>query len=434
MASLNTRRTAKTVTHEGGPAVKTSPIETLHRQVLSCFLFEDTFYEGSSTIASQIQQGVKACGKSEVLDLALRARSEYHLRHVPLWLLLCLAREGRLTASVLTETIQRPDEIAEFLAMYWKDGKRPIAAQVKKGLARAFTKFSPYALAKYNRDKAVTLRDAMFMCHPKATSKEMAVTLKQLADDTLPTPDTWEVALSSGADKRQTWERLLREKKLGGLALLRNLRNMLAVGVDVGLIRQCVAEHKFDRVLPFRFIAAAKYAPQLEPELEQALFRNVAAMPKFTGKTIVLIDTSGSMSSVLSAKSDMCMIDAASALAMIVREACDDVAVYTFNYTPRFIPPRRGFALRDAIGRASGGTALGASIKEVVQKEKGATRLIVITDEQSSDTVGYPQYIDRGYIINVAPYAKGVGYGKWMHINGFSERIIDFIQQVEKEF
>ena len=49
---------------------------------------------------------------------------------------------------------------------------------------------------------------------------------KRLIAGELAVPDTWEVALSSGANKREAWERLLREQKLGALALLRNLRNM----------------------------------------------------------------------------------------------------------------------------------------------------------------------------------------------------------------
>lgn len=433
MASLNTKRAVKARTHEGGPAVKTSTLETLHRQVLSCFLFEDTFYEGGTSIASQIKALVTQCKPADVVHLATRARSEYYLRHVPLWLLRCLAQEHRMPYQALTDCIQRPDEITEFLAMYWKDGKCPIAKKVKVGLANAFTKFNAHSLAKYNRQGKVTLRDAMFLCHPKPTSKEMAQVFKQLANKELAPPDTWEVALSAGADKRATWERLIAENKLGGLALLRNLRNMVSVGVPMPLIRQAIKTNKFNKVLPFRFIAAARYAPELEPELEEALFRCTQGMEPLKGKTAVLIDTSGSMSARLSAKSDMTALDAASALAMIVRELCEDVAVYRFNYDAMLVPPRRGFALRDAIGAAGGGTALGQAIKTCVGKERGAARLIVLTDEQSADKVSYPGYIEKGYVINVMPYAKGVAYGNWLHINGFSERIIDYIQQVEKE-
>ena len=72
------------------------------------------------------------------------------------------------------------------------------------------------------------LRDVLFLCHAKPKDEAQDATWKQLIGGTLPTPDTWEVALSSGADKKATWERLIAEKKLGALALLRNLRKIKA--------------------------------------------------------------------------------------------------------------------------------------------------------------------------------------------------------------
>ena len=104
---------------------------------------------------------------------------------------------------------------------------------MKKGLAAAFPKFDEYALAKYDRGGPVKLRDVLFLAHAKPRDEAQAEVWKRLIAGELTTPDTWEVALSSsGADKREAWERLLREQKLGALALLRNLRNMREAGVD----------------------------------------------------------------------------------------------------------------------------------------------------------------------------------------------------------
>src|SRR5690606_23450596 len=125
--------------------------------------------------------------------------------------------------------------LAEFVALYWRDGKRPLSAQMKKGLARAFCKFDAYQLAKYDRPGPVRLRDVLFLVHAKPAAATQADTWKKLAAKALDSPDTWEVALSAGADKRDTFERLLKEKKLGYLALLRNLRNMDQAGVDEAL-------------------------------------------------------------------------------------------------------------------------------------------------------------------------------------------------------
>ncbi len=56
-------------------------------------------------------------------------------------------------------------------------------------------------------------------------------------------------------------------------------------------------------------------------------------------------------------------------------------------------------------------------------------RIIVITDEQSHDRVAAPR--GKGYVINVASARNGVGYGPWVHIDGFSEAVINYIRELE---
>jgi hypothetical protein len=71
-------------------------------------------------------------------------------------------------ADVIAGVCKRADEPAELLAMYYKDGRRPLAAQLKVGLAKAIKKFGAYALGKYKGDgNAVKFRDVMFLTHPK---------------------------------------------------------------------------------------------------------------------------------------------------------------------------------------------------------------------------------------------------------------------------
>ena len=159
---------------------------------------------------------------------------------------------GPLVADALERVIQRADELGEFVALYWKEKKQPLSAGSKRGLARAFVKFDAYQLAKYDREAAVKLRDVLFLCHAKPKDAEQAAVWKKLVDNTIESPDTWEVALSAGKDKRENFERLLREGKLGGLAALRNLRLMLAAGVEPKLIRERI-EKGVKRALPFRF-------------------------------------------------------------------------------------------------------------------------------------------------------------------------------------
>ncbi|ALA16118.1 MULTISPECIES: TROVE domain-containing protein [unclassified Chelatococcus] len=433
---LNARaRMSPVRTHEGAPAFPhLTPIQQLRRSVLSCLLWESEFYEDGRTIAQRIEETAAKVPTSELRNLAVEARTRFNLRHVPLLLLKALVARGAgdpWTGDTVAAVIKRPDELAELLALYWKDGKRPLSAQMKRGLAKAFRKFDAYQLAKYNRDSAIKLRDVMFLVHPKPDNDRQAETWRQLVDGTLPAPDTWEVALSGGADKRETFERLLREGKLGYLALLRNLRNMAQAGVDERLVRQAILARKgADRVLPFRYIAAARAVPQWEPWIDTALLEAIGEAEPLPGKTVVLVDVSGSMNARLSAKSDLTRMDAAAALASIIR--ADQLAVVTFSYNVVQVPPRRGMAGIDAIIRSQnhGGTYLGQAV--AAANKTPHDRLIVITDEQSHDRV--PDPIARhAYMINVASNRNGVGYGgRWVHLDGFSEQVLRFIAEYER--
>jgi 60 kDa SS-A/Ro ribonucleoprotein len=420
-------------THEGAPARNISMELQLRRSVLACLLWESQFYEDGVQIAGRIAELVPKVAAEKVAALAIEARAKMKLRHAPLLLVREMARHAMhrgFVAETLAQVIQRADELAEFVAIYWKDGRVPLSAQVKKGLAAAFPKFDEYALAKHDRGGPIKLRDVLFLAHARPRGEAQAEVWKRLIAGELTSPDTWEVALSSGADKREAWKRLLREQKLGALALLRNLRNMLEAGVDEALILSALGSMSTARVLPFRFLAAARYAPHWEEALEQAMLKCIAGQDKLIGKTIVLVDVSGSMTAPLSQRSEMQRTDAAYGLAVLLREIGEKVAVFSFSDTLVEVPARRGFALRDAIDASQrhNGTQLGSAVTELNQKH-GYDRLIVITDEQAHDTVPAPR--GKGYVINVASYKNGVGYGKWTHIDGWSESVVEYVRTLE---
>ncbi|HXU17887.1 MAG TPA: TROVE domain-containing protein [Terriglobales bacterium] len=435
MARLNTLNlNAAPRSHEGAPARHISPEMQLRRSVLACLLWESQFYEDGVEIAGRIAELVPKVAAEKVAALAVEAREQSKLRHVPLLLVREMARHKTHRAAVsdtLARVIQRADELAEFVAVYWKDGRVPLSGQVKKGLAAAFPKFDEYQLAKYDRGGPIKLRDVLFLCHAKPRDEAQAAVWKRLIWGRLTTPDTWEVALSSGADKREAWERLLREQKLGALALLRNLRNMREAGVDEPLVLNALREMSAARVLPFRFLAAARHAPRWEEALEQAMLKSLASADKLPGRTIALVDVSGSMTAPLSRRSEMQRTDAAYGLAVLLREVGREVAVFSFSDSLVEVPARRGFALRDAIDTSQrhNGTYLGKAVEELNRREK-YDRLIVVTDEQAHDTVPAPH--GKGYVINVASYKNGVGYGKWTHIDGWSESVIEYIRALER--
>ena len=425
-----------TFTHEGAKASHIKPADELRRTILACMLWESGFYESGEAVADRIKRLVLSCNPHEVADIAIEAREKQRLRHSPLLLVREMARDSKrcadgLIANTLCRVIQRADELAEFLVMYWADGKKPLSKQVKKGLARAFGKFNEYALAKYNRDATVKLRDVLFMVHAKPVNDEQAALWKRLVDGTLAPAGTWEERLSAGADKKATFEVMLREGELGYMALLRNLRNMHQAEVDTALVFKALADGAAkSKALPFRYVAAARAVPMWESQIDAAMQSAMVALEKLPGRTAVLVDVSGSMNESLSSKSDLKRIDAAAALAVLVRGIAEEARIFRFNNSATEVPARQGMALIDAIGRAGGGTRVGHSVSQVRACWPQMDRMIVITDEQSADAVGAPGC--KGYMLNVATNKTGVGYGDWTHISGFSEAVVQYIAASER--
>src|SRR6267154_1387999 len=321
MARLNTLNlNTAPRTHEGTPTRHISPEMQLRRSVLGCLLWESQFYEDGIEIAGRIAELVPKVAAEKVAALAVEARDQMKLRHAPLLLVREMARHKTHRASVsetLASILQRADELAEFVAVYWKDGRVPLSGQVKKGLAAAFPKFGEYALAKYDRGGPIKLRDVLFLSHAKPRDEAQA-------------------------------------------------------GVEEDFVLAALRSMNAARVLPFRFLAAARYAPQWEEALEFAMLKCVAEQEKLPGKTIILVDVSGSMTAPLSRRSEMQRTDAAYGLAVILREIGEKVNVFSFSDHLVEAPARRGFALPDAIdvSQRHNSTHLGKAVDELNKKER----------------------------------------------------------------
>lgn len=454
MASSNVsvRGAHKKTTHEGGPASPhLTPLQSLERTLNTCMLFEDTFYEGGVPIADRLKSLVAQCcarGESlSVMDLAINARTNLNLRHAPLLIAIELVRNNSEHARIcVSSVIMRADEPAELLSM-WKGGTekrtQSFPKALLKGINDSLPRFDEYQLAKWDRSsRHFKLRDVIRLCHPKPPSPAHSDLWKRAIEGTLSTPDTWETSLSSGADKKETFERLLHEDKLGGLALLRNLRNMVDSGVSPSLITEKLNEHPFKRVLPFRFINADKHAPSLGAPLEAAMLRSSSSFPRLKGSTVLLIDVSGSMQAPISMKSDMQRWEAAAALAIHAREISESPRIFWFDHPGRYwgkpketrgygeiSSATRGFALRSAIkSHVGGGTDLGNAVRNMPECD----RLIIFTDEQSATHVPDRPDIAHRYICNVASYQNGVRYDHFTHVSGFSEQLLTWITATEE--
>lgn len=469
MASTNRRVRASYTTNDAGTTVPSITVDKqLRRLVLAAMLFEDAAYIDGVSHAEAVKAAVAKADPKAVASLAIEARTKYMLRHIPLFLMRELARIGKLKAADLFAVIQRPDEIGEFISLYWKDKKQPLSNQVKKGIAMAFTDgpFSEYTFAKWDKNSAaVSLRDALFLCHPKPKTSEQEVLFKKIANKELKTPDTWEVALSGGADKRATFERLMAENKLGALAFLRNLRNMRKSGITIEALASYGAKLDVSKVLPFRFVAAAKACPELRMRMlmQAMMLKSVQSQEKLPGRTVLIIDTSGSMSAAISYKSDMTRIQAAGAMAAIAKELCEDVVIYATagndgsrKHATVLISDEtvgrslRGMDLVDYLGSfelarkiGGGGIFFTQVMQFVAEAERGSSvdRVIVFTDEQDTSRNGRAYNpatakrlapAGRNYIINVGSNTNGINSAEWETITGFSEAVFDYIKAVEE--
>lgn len=433
-------------THNGAESTNVSPIQKLRRLVMSCMLWEDTFYVDGKTVTEQIKEVCKELDQLQVLNVAREVHTKGLLRHVPLWLIVCsFESKKRLFANkdlegvkhYIADICSRPDQMTELLSLYWKDGKKPIPSQMKKGLAKAFCKFDEYSLAKYNRDAPIKLRDVLFLCHAKPKNEDQRELWKRLVSNTMKTPDTWEVRLSAREDKKESFEELLKQGKMGKLAIIRNLRNMYEEGLDKDLVITGLLS-KSRPILPFQFLVAAKHCPRWEDIIDKSMIQACEGKQKIKGNTIVLVDVSGSMNYPISGKSDTSRMDAASGLSILLREVCEKVEFYSFSCQIIPIPNRQGMALRDAIIKSQphSSTFLGAALQYVSNKRNKSIvvdRIVVITDEQAND-VPPKMNIEKCYVLNVGCYENGIkNNGEWFTINGFSQNSIDYISEIESE-
>lgn len=451
--------------------------EKLQRSAINCLLWEDTFYEDGESIADRIKKYMKQVTPEQARSVLKEAKVDNKLRHMPLFLLVNMAKNGYLTAEDVANTITRVDDMSELLSLYWstdwKDStgntvknKHTVPKSIVKGIQKALPKFDEYQLAKYRGDRYdVSLKTVIKMTHPKPENAEMEALWGRAINGNLATPDTWEVGLTNchtPAEKKEFWTRMLTEKtekgfnKLGALALIRNLRNMQSVNVDEDNIRSALSSASMSKILPFQLVTAARYAPQLEDVLETKLLESIDSMEKLEGDTVVLLDTSGSMRSPLSGKGETTCQDVAASMGAIIRGVCNKSIIYTFQEDIQVVPSgRKGFALIDCVRRApSGGTSVIDCTNDAVRMYKEShngkypARVIVVTDEQTnSDGTGrswrrgttvkldnLPSNCN-GYIINVGTYENGVGYNNscnYVHINGWSENVLKYISAYEK--
>lgn len=360
--------------YAGGEAFILDVRSELYSSVVTTSLNEK-FYESADKRMDRIRSLIAKNDPSFVAKLAVYARTKMNLRSVPLVLTVELAKTqsgNSIVGKAVKGVVKRADEITELLAYYQMANNRSgtkklnkLSKQIQHGLTVAFNSFDEYQFAKYDRAGEVKLKDALFLVHPKASNEEQQTIFNKIAKDELEVPYTWETELSAlgqvkfanekekAAAFRLKWEELVFSGKLGYMALLRNLRNIIEAGVSIETMeavcsklsnREAVAKSK---QLPFRFLAAYRevkalnygVVPMVLDSLEDAVLQSAANINGFKKGTSVVIacDVSGSMQKPISAKSKIMYYDIGLILAMLLQSRCDNVQTGMFGDTWKII-------------------------------------------------------------------------------------------------
>lgn len=462
MAKFNSPTTIKTTNKEGYVAYGMTDKAKLVTQVLCSFFDEKQFYGKNTEDMKQTIQRVIQKDPQFVSNLAVFARREFNMRSVSHVLTAYLAHE-EMGKPFVRKTVKgvslRGDDVTEIMSFYLSTFGKPIPNSLKKGVNDVLIGFDEYTLAKYKGEgKTVKMRDLLCLCRPKPKDKAQEAMWRRCLEGNLAIPETWETQLSANGNNAETWEKLIDDGKLNYMAALRNLRNILSAqpsNIDKVFSKLSDPEAvRRSKQLPFRFLSAYKSVANIGGSkvfdvLEAAVDASVDNIPKLPGTTVIAVDTSGSMSSPVSAKSDIRCAEVGMMLGVIANRICDNAIFYTFDSDIRkkSISTRGGILYAVAHEAAAGGcTRMELPFTRMIRDHIKADRIIVISDNQCNS--GYYNKPVQTFADN---YRRETGNDIWVHaidlqgygtqqfcgaktnvIAGWSEKVFDFILLAEQ--
>jgi len=477
----NTKEKDVVENHEGAVAYSLSPEMELYSAVVTSSL-SNKFYESENETLERIKGLIKKVSPEFVGKLAVYAREQMYLRSIPLVLTTELAKihnGDNLVSKIVQRVVKRADEITELLSYYALANERTdtkklgkLSSQFRKGLNYSFNKFNEYNFAKYNRKKEITLKDALFIVHPKAISREQQDLFDKIVDDKLEVPDTWETQLGKTDDRKTEWEGLIDRNSLKYMALLRNLRNILQAKVSqkhltvvagrLGNKEEVVKSKQF----PFRFLSAYKEikdtvdgkSGMILDALEDAMVASAENIQGFDYDISVLLacDVSGSMETSISDRSKVQLFDIGLSLAMLLRNRCKNVITGMFGDTWKAINvPKQNilanvmeFHKREGeVGYSTNGYKV---IQDLIDKKMKIDKIMIFTDCQlwdSEEGWGDGKHIkdlwkeykkispnSKLYLFDLAGYGDtplSVKRNDVFLISGFSDKVFDMLDAYE---
>lgn len=480
MSKFNLKKDNLTLNNEGQFAFKMNDKEKLASMVLTSLFNENKFYGDNSKELVELAKNLINQGQGRyVANLAVFARNEMNLRSVSHVLCSLLASEEKgkdFVKYAVCGVCRRADDITEILSYYLNVYGKPIPNSLKKALAFVINSFDEYQFGKYNRNsKTLSFKDVLRLTHAKAKDEVHNEIFKKIVNDNLSTPYTWETELSAKGNTKEVWEELIDSGKVGTMALLRNLNNILnAQPNNINKVYKALTDKNAilrSKILPFRFYSAynkiltnPNCSSKVLDILEKAIEISTKNIEKLKGKTLIAIDVSGSMTQGISKHSDMTPAQIATLLASMANYICDDSIVVSFDnnlYINTFSKKAGIIANAKSVNINGGGTSIGLPILYLLLNKIKVDRIILLSDNEVNYQMDVViewekdkkplyakscQQLLNEYIKNINPNVKFygidlVGYGtqqfKGENVNilaGWSEKIFDVINLIEQGY
>ena len=466
-------------THEGGRAYPMDPAQELYLTVVSSLLSGDNFYESRDDRLERLQTLIRAVilqgDQDFVLGLAAYAREKMYLRTAPTVLsaeLFARGHEG-IAAKAAERVWQRGDEHLEALAYFKVMGYKRTKALLR-AVAKRLNEMDEYGMVKYQAgNKSYSQRDAIRVSHPVPKDEKQSALFKYMVHGwaALTTEEqallphvtnlkaggtqSWEQHISAEGSTKRSWTEAV--EKMGYMALLRNLRNLVEKEVDREVLEVVASKLtnpeavRKSKQLPFRFLSAFKALP---PNAPQILFDAISAaadlavenVPLLEGDTLVLVDCSGSMGGWISDRSKVTHKDTSRCLGgILVRRG--NAELWGFGDRPvRVTAPSGNPVMATIAGMHGISRHTGHSTHIALALEKSLAdrfqRVIVLTDMQAHDN---PQRVlapwleksdkRRAYIVDMNHYGLpsfDPRHPGIVMVGGFSDKVFDWMRAVEK--
>jgi len=466
----------------GGNAFAQSDKLALVSLMLSNMLSGD-MYSSDADVLSRLKALVHKVDPEFAAKAALYARNEFGMRstsHVLAGeLATANATSGKPWArDFYNAVIYRVDDMMEILGYYLAANKdKPLPNALKAGLAEAFKRFDAYQLAKYKGDgRAVKLVDVVRLVRPKPTAKN-ADALAKLLKGELKNTQTWEAKISAAGQQKdaaekasarnEAWADLLKENKLGYLALVRNLTNIAQDADDAtfDLAMNALVNReqiKQSKIFPFQIYTAYREVESngrigngksnriatIMDRLAQALDLSCDNVPEMPGKTLVAIDISGSMDSMVANMNSTNCVTLATLFGVILAKA-NNADVVRFQTSAEYTPVLKSRSTLDTVkmlAHTSGGTSFESIFKLINGKKYD--RIFILSDMQAwiqSDWSPKTTFQRYKASAGADPYIYSFdlkGHGtmqfpeageKVVALAGFSEKVFDLIKNSEMD-